>query len=247
MKCSEVSELLSAYADGEVSGREAARLKAHIEQCDACRAELEALGALQSRLTEMMGEPMEGTDVSDLVMASLPARRRPLFLRWAWVGAAACLLALIGLRLMLPTGHSRRTPQRTTTSRPAHMVPARSVPKHPAPVVAKKPGERHEVIRRPVVVYRPHPRHRTIRQYRPLRQPDQPQALPETAQLVVTNKVFDGRVERTLKMKLGNMTLCRTRVTEVTLAPNEDAATIVRPALEVIENRPAETLGQYGG
>ena len=60
MKCGEVEELLSAYADGEIGGRTAAEVRMHLAGCGSCSDRLEALEVLQSKLGEMMSESLKG-------------------------------------------------------------------------------------------------------------------------------------------------------------------------------------------
>ncbi len=50
MNCKEICELLSAYLDGEVTPEEKAYIEAHLHDCPQCRAELEALSAIQKDL-----------------------------------------------------------------------------------------------------------------------------------------------------------------------------------------------------
>ncbi len=54
MKCQEVSNLLVAYLDNEVSPSERALIQAHLDECDVCRKELAALSALQGRVHQFL-------------------------------------------------------------------------------------------------------------------------------------------------------------------------------------------------
>lgn len=54
MKCQEVSELLVAYLDGEVTPSERTLIQAHLAGCDACQEELAVLSALQSRVSQFL-------------------------------------------------------------------------------------------------------------------------------------------------------------------------------------------------
>jgi len=53
MKCNEARKVLSAYADGEIEGQMASELRLHTEQCASCKAQLEALGVLHTKLNEI--------------------------------------------------------------------------------------------------------------------------------------------------------------------------------------------------
>lgn len=54
MKCQEVNKLLVAYLDNEVTPSERTLIWAHLAGCDACQAELAALSALQSRVSQSL-------------------------------------------------------------------------------------------------------------------------------------------------------------------------------------------------
>jgi len=54
MKCQEMSELLVAYLDGEVSPSERTLIQVHLAGCDACQEELAVLSALQSRVSQFL-------------------------------------------------------------------------------------------------------------------------------------------------------------------------------------------------
>lgn len=50
MKCKDISELLTAYLDNEVTPEEREQIQAHLSACPHCREELEVLAATQSQL-----------------------------------------------------------------------------------------------------------------------------------------------------------------------------------------------------
>lgn len=54
MNCEEVSKLLVAYLDNEVTLQERTQIRAHLDNCDMCYQELTTLGTLQSRVTEFL-------------------------------------------------------------------------------------------------------------------------------------------------------------------------------------------------
>lgn len=54
MKCQEVSELLVAYLDGEVTPSERTLIQAHLAECNFCRKELTALSATQRCVSQSL-------------------------------------------------------------------------------------------------------------------------------------------------------------------------------------------------
>lgn len=94
-ECRPVAELLSAYLDGEVDAGERTRVEAHLEVCEACRAELESLRATAGMLHRL---PLEPAPRSFLIPAPEPQTSwvmrlmRPMKLATA---AAVFVLALV--------------------------------------------------------------------------------------------------------------------------------------------------------
>ena len=59
MNCKQIKKQLSAYQDGELSGREEAVLKVHLEQCEPCRKILHELECTWDLLESLTGpEPV---------------------------------------------------------------------------------------------------------------------------------------------------------------------------------------------
>lgn len=60
IRCREVLERLSAYLDGELSAREAARIEAHLQGCDRCARFGGAFGEVVAELRRRLGpaEPL---------------------------------------------------------------------------------------------------------------------------------------------------------------------------------------------
>jgi anti-sigma factor RsiW len=73
-------DLLSALLDGELDGPEAARVRDHVAACEACRAELDAVGAARTWVREL--PPVEPP------FGFYERMTRPLR-RWARAGIAA--------------------------------------------------------------------------------------------------------------------------------------------------------------
>ena len=58
--CEEFAALLDPYADGELSGEEAARVRAHLERCPGCRSYVD--GALAIRAAFPKAERLSRSD-----------------------------------------------------------------------------------------------------------------------------------------------------------------------------------------
>jgi plasmid stabilization system protein ParE len=120
MRCRKAHEYISRSIDGELSGRQAARLERHLASCGECRALLEDLRSIAGDAAKLDSpEPSErvwrnirtGLAAADLKPARerLDSARRPLFgfslpaRRYADVAALAVVLVVsgvvVGLRL----------------------------------------------------------------------------------------------------------------------------------------------------
>lgn len=238
MKCDEVEEMLSAYADGEIGGHKAAEVRTHLAGCESCSDRLEALEVLQSKLGEMMSERLKGLDISDAVMASLPVRGRPVLPRLAWALAGMVIVAVVCWQSV-----PRMDRPHTKKAQVAVNAPVKRDEKHRAP----KPWRPYETVsiagsakhkpgvRRPGFAHAPE-------------QERAPQAEPTGPIQVVTNsKTVDGTTETTIEITAGALMLSRTKTTEVEIARDDSAATIERPPLEVVKNGPPAEAGVTGG
>ncbi len=99
-----LSELISAYLDGETSGSETARVIAHLQACERCRAELSDVHAGRSALRSLPVLEMPAGLFEDLGVAStvVPMRRRPV----TWVAAAAAAIVIFITTATLATPDS---------------------------------------------------------------------------------------------------------------------------------------------
>lgn len=242
MKCNEIETLLSAYADGEVTKADAARIRAHVAQCRSCAAKLEALNVLQSKLREVMNEPVEGIDYSDIVMAYLPAKTSNTPRRWVWALAAA-VVAVVLWRITMPVSYQPKV-QNVITKRP--IAPQPKVVKHEqdtlekAPVIARKTekkapkrfyakaqmGHRHHHIE-PIIVKQ-----------------ESDNQLSEYTPIEVSIGIRANGTS--VELRTGSAVVPQPIRTEIEIQPNKNAASIVRPPLEVVRNStapPAKTVG----
>ena len=112
MSCQQTHELIHGYLDGELDLVKSLEIEKHLEQCEACTQNYEALRGLQSRLRDntLRFEPpakLEKSLRSALRHEEKP--RSPIF-RWNWAVAAASLLAAIVLIWTVATISTRPSP-----------------------------------------------------------------------------------------------------------------------------------------
>ena len=72
--CEEYAALLDPYIDEELSGEEAARVRAHLEECPGCRAYTDAALAIRAAFPEI-GETEVPAGFADGVMAAVRGGR----------------------------------------------------------------------------------------------------------------------------------------------------------------------------
>jgi hypothetical protein len=112
MACGTPTEKLSELLDGDLSGREAATLRAHAEACAGCTAALAELSSLKEALAAERDNPPEPASDgwAELAAKLGPTGPAPKS-RWRWIwaptAALACALAILAVRSALkPKGPS---------------------------------------------------------------------------------------------------------------------------------------------
>ena len=102
MNCEQMTALLSAFVDGEVSAAEALQVREHLAQCPECRALYEQLKALHTSFSDLEEIPAP-ENFAQGVMSRIKAEQKskvvPLFRRpqlRAVMGLAACAVLCIG-------------------------------------------------------------------------------------------------------------------------------------------------------
>ncbi len=94
-----VIERLSAYVDQALSAQERMRVQTHLEQCTACRQELESLLWMKRLLRQTPTIPVPRSFVvrqADLDAMAVTARQRPLMItRWATALVALLLVVVL--------------------------------------------------------------------------------------------------------------------------------------------------------
>jgi anti-sigma factor RsiW len=116
--CREVLERLGRFADDELSPQKAGAIEDHVQNCPACRRELESLRRLSASLDAASPPPVPAGLLGDIIQAArreAPARRQggleswkawPTAMRLAAAGAAAAA-CIVGL-LLTSAAHSNR-------------------------------------------------------------------------------------------------------------------------------------------
>ncbi|MCS5695679.1 zf-HC2 domain-containing protein [Desulfofundulus thermocisternus] len=102
MDCQQIREYLSAYLDGELESSRLGQIKAHLEECAACRRHWEELQA-SMKLLRALPEVSPPEFFREQLLQRLPGRRftpwyarfRPAWLRFA--AAAVILVAVLSL------------------------------------------------------------------------------------------------------------------------------------------------------
>ena len=112
--CEEYAALLDPYIDEELSGEEAARVRAHLEECPGCRAYTDAALAIRAAFPEI-GETEVPAGFADGVMAavreveakgtqSAERGRKALYWHRALLPLAACFALVLILRAVPGSG-----------------------------------------------------------------------------------------------------------------------------------------------
>lgn len=126
MSCRELSSLLSLRASGALPPADEARLAAHLEACQACRAESARLEELVSLLRLPGADPAEERGAAFLpvrTLAAARAARAPHRLGWAAAGAAAALAVSLGVGAGLRASRPPPQPELATAETSAWQEP----------------------------------------------------------------------------------------------------------------------------
>ena len=226
MNCSEVIKRLSAYADGELSKQDRSDIQAHVNECAACKRELEVLESLQERVHESLMN-VESPDMTESVMSLLP--RKPLVRRlvWAWVGGVCLAAALIIGFYMKPVAVKQTIVQHPHESKPV----TTPLVKMPALQEAEIP------------VHRTKPRIHIAHKLKEV--PTQSIAEEKTgftietsvAEVAMPSTNDESRSKIVITTKIGDLTISRTREMVVIPTPIDEAAQFIeRPPLKVCES-----------
>ena len=128
MNCEEVLVLISGYLDDRNTEEEMTQLRAHLEQCPACRQFLEAFQEIDRGTAALEAEPP--ADFKDMVMASVRAEAKPVRKRNRWipVAIAAAFVAVIGLgAVRQDTNVAETMPMVATADQAVQVLKSRTV------------------------------------------------------------------------------------------------------------------------
>jgi len=110
MSSCEHGRRLSAYYDGELSGRQQQVLEAHLKECASCRQQLRELRSL-SRLLSGARVPALGSAAAARLHKRIPSVREQTVVRMAEVLAvAAAVLLVVSLSWLLQTVLKKEPP-----------------------------------------------------------------------------------------------------------------------------------------
>jgi hypothetical protein len=103
--CKEIKQLLSAYADGELSGEERKAIDKHIETCTGCKKALDAHLELHAQLLTIADTPALPNVDSSIMSAitGIATRKSRRWLRPVLVATPIVLVAAILLTILLPS------------------------------------------------------------------------------------------------------------------------------------------------
>ena len=113
MDCKQVSELLTAYLDNEVTPEEREQIEAHLIICQRCRKELEELKSAQKTLRNVLKSRAADADPSPQSWSQFELGldvQRPSFLflfrrlKWRIIGTIILLAILIILAVLWGIG-----------------------------------------------------------------------------------------------------------------------------------------------
>ena len=102
MRCRDLEELLSAYADGELNRTQKDFIEEHLRHCESCRATLGELEAARSLLLSLQDIPAE-PDIREITLSRIKTGKDSYRkVSWRWlrpVVTAAVLMAVIAVVL----------------------------------------------------------------------------------------------------------------------------------------------------
>lgn len=144
MNCDEISDLLSASLDGELTVQQEAEVQSHLAQCPSCRALMEDLTAIHEGCGGLETAPPP--ELTRRILEHLPPQKasKPTKIiywkRWGAMAAAVCLIALAAWRI--PGALDRGDTTQGVVSGDVENVSATASPDRSAPEAALPEDER---------------------------------------------------------------------------------------------------------
>ncbi|MEN6520272.1 MAG: zf-HC2 domain-containing protein [Armatimonadota bacterium] len=128
MNCRRVSNLISAYIDGELTGVEMLEIRRHLDECQSCTLQYESLRNVKQRLSRLAyAEPLAG--LADRISKRLDEVAVPCYMKlwnrvWAYAHArltpvAAGCVALGAVLVFLVSGPTGQSQLVSSTLHPA--------------------------------------------------------------------------------------------------------------------------------
>lgn len=172
MRCDDYEILISAYADGELDGSQAAAVEAHIEECASCRQLFDETVSLQRDMVDALANCQNVPDIVSAVTARIELKSRFRF-AWTWAAAAAAALVAIGGYAFL------QSPAKRVDNAVVYPPPPTIEHNHRPPAMQKSEQSKTSVEERsPKPTLQPRPK-------TPVRKPAQPvhESVPKTEQV----------------------------------------------------------------
>lgn len=106
--CEKIQELISCLVDGELTAKEKLEVESHIAHCPECRAMYEDFAAISGMLSDETAEVPAAlhSSIMESVNAAPKAKKKKglLVALRPYMGAAACLVIIVGLVAMMRGG-----------------------------------------------------------------------------------------------------------------------------------------------
>jgi hypothetical protein len=240
---------MSAFADGEITGRDEELLRQHLETCECCGSAYESILALQTSLTEGLKESCGSPDITEAVMALLPHQRRcpTVIRRLSWAACATAVAAAVAF-VFLSISHPNT---KTTATRPVRkpsptmaMGTADRRLQSPAPGRESAKPAQKGTSHRPRLVRKPFPTRKRVaangKLHRTGNSDISVDEVPRIVRIAVSEEFLPTengvrRTRITTTVAMNGVELSHDRlVTATTLPPDEDAASIERPPLRTV-------------
>jgi anti-sigma factor RsiW len=112
LSCQQTHELIHGYLDGELDLVKSLEIEKHLEHCDACTQNYEALRSLQSHVSDSSLRFEPPASLEKRLRASLRREEKPQpwIFRWRWAVAAVSLLAAVVIIWSVASFASRQSP-----------------------------------------------------------------------------------------------------------------------------------------
>lgn len=138
MRCEELAEALSAYADGELEGPERVQLELHLAQCESCREQLEEYRQVTRQL-QSLGDVQPTVSLRTRVQASIPDQHRSGS-GWGLLPRLTVGVAIVGVMIVLTAALSGMPGLGQISRLAAQPTPSGGVVRMPLPATPEAGG-----------------------------------------------------------------------------------------------------------